>query len=108
MMPLEIDLSALILFETRLEGFLDLAAQGCGIMLIAAFALGALRVALGPTAADRVVALDFVSMTLVAFLLLLALAAQRDAFLDAGLALALVAFLATVAFARLLERRGKR
>ncbi|MGF1660507.1 MAG: monovalent cation/H+ antiporter complex subunit F [Rubrimonas sp.] len=97
----------MMLFETRLEGILALAAQGCGAMLIAAFALGALRVALGPTAADRVVALDFVAMTLVAFLMLLALAARRDAYLDAALALALVAFLATVAFARLLERRGR-
>ncbi len=96
------------LFETRLEGFLDFAAQGCGAMLLLALLCGALRVALGPTAADRVAALDFVAMTLVAFLMLMALAARRYAYLDAGLALALVAFLATVAFARLLERRGRR
>jgi multicomponent Na+:H+ antiporter subunit F len=96
------------LFETRLDGFLDLAAQGCGLMLIFAFAMGALRAALGPTAADRVAALDFIAMTMVGFLMLLALAARRGAYLDAGLALALVAFLATVAFARLLERRAGR
>jgi multicomponent Na+:H+ antiporter subunit F len=98
----------MILFETRLEGFLDLAAQGCGAMLLLSLLCGALRVALGPTAADRVAALDFVAMTLVAFLMLMALAARRYAYLDAGLALALVAFLATVAFARLLERRRRR
>lgn len=96
----------MILFETRLEGALALAAEICGVLLIVALLLGALRVALGPTPADRVAALDFVSMVLVAFFMLLALAARRDAFLDAGLALALVAFLATVAFARFLERRG--
>lgn len=95
------------LFETRLEGFLDLAAQGCAAMLVLALALGALRTLLGPTAADRVAALDFVAMTLVALLMLLALATRRDAYLDAGLVLALVAFLATVAFARLLERVGR-
>jgi multicomponent Na+:H+ antiporter subunit F len=98
----------MILFQTRLEGFLDVAAQGCAVMLLIALFLGALRIALGPTAADRVAALDFVMMTLVAFLMLMALAARRDAYLDAGLALALVGFLATVAFSRLLERWGRR
>jgi multicomponent Na+:H+ antiporter subunit F len=96
----------MILFATRLDGVLALAAELCGLAIIAALLMGAVRIALGPTAADRVAALDFVSMVLVAFFMLLALAARRDAFLDAGLALALVAFLATVAFARFLERRG--
>lgn len=96
----------MMLFPTRLEGLLAWSAELCGLALVTALALGAVRVIRGPTAADRVAALDFVSMVLVAFFMLLALAARRDAFLDAGLALALVAFLATVAFARFLERRG--
>jgi multicomponent Na+:H+ antiporter subunit F len=95
-----------LLFETRLDGFLALAATACAMMLLVGLACAAWRVARGPTMADRVVALDYLSMLLVALLTLLALAARRDAYLDAALALALVAFLATVAFARFLEHRG--
>jgi multicomponent Na+:H+ antiporter subunit F len=100
------------LFETRLEGFLEVSAVACGLMILLALFCAFARLAQGPTLADRVVALDFVSMLLVAFLTLFALAARRDAFLDAALALALVAFLATVAFARYLltvrAREGRR
>ena len=95
-------LGGVTLLETRLEGFLEIAAVLCGLMILLALFCAFIRLALGPTLADRVVALDFVSMLLVAFLTLFALAARRDAFLDAALALALVAFLATVAFARYL------
>ena len=94
----------MILFETRLEGFLGLSAVACGAMILLALLFSVIRLIKGPTAADRVVALDLVSMLVVAFLTLFALAMRRDAFLDAALALALVAFLATVAFARFIER----
>jgi multicomponent Na+:H+ antiporter subunit F len=93
----------MILFETRLDGFLEVSAVAAALMILLALGCAFVRLVRGPTLADRVVALDFVSMLLVAFLTLLALAARRDAFLDAALALALVAFLATVAFARYIE-----
>jgi multicomponent Na+:H+ antiporter subunit F len=57
----------------------------------------------GPTAADRIVALDLITILLVAITSLLALQLDNAAYLDLGLALALVGFLATVAFARYLE-----
>jgi multicomponent Na+:H+ antiporter subunit F len=98
----------MILFETRLDGFLEFAAVGAALMILIALFCAFLRLLRGPTLADRVVALDFVSMLLVAFLTVLALAARRDAFLDAALALALVGFLATVAFARYVEAVRKR
>jgi multicomponent Na+:H+ antiporter subunit F len=94
----------MILFETRLEGFLAVSAVACALMILLALIFAVVRLVRGPTMADRVVALDLVSMLVVAFLTLFALAVQRDAFLDAALALALVAFLATVAFARFIER----
>jgi multicomponent Na+:H+ antiporter subunit F len=96
-----------LLFETRLDGFLALAASACAAMILIGLFCAAWRIVAGPTPADRVVALDYLSMLLVALLALLALAARRDAYLDAALALALVAFLATVAFARFLEARGR-
>jgi multicomponent Na+:H+ antiporter subunit F len=92
-----------LLFETRLTGFLDLAAGLCALMILLGLLCAAWRAAVGPTLADRVVALDYVAMLMVALMTLLALALQRDAFLDAALALALVAFLATAAFARYLQ-----
>jgi len=64
---------------------------------------GCIRMFIGPTAADRVVCLDFLTILLVAITSLLALQLNNAAYLDLGLALALVGFLATVAFARYLE-----
>jgi multicomponent Na+:H+ antiporter subunit F len=93
------------LLDSRLDGFLAVAAAICAALLVAGLACAAWRIARGPTRADRVVALDYLAMLLVALLTLLALALRRDSFLDAALALALVAFLATVALARFLEGR---
>jgi multicomponent Na+:H+ antiporter subunit F len=93
-----------LLFETRLDGFLAFSATACAAMILLSLFLAVFRLVRGPTMADRVVALDLVTMLLVAFLCLFALAVRTDAFLDPALALALVAFLATVAFARFIER----
>lgn len=69
---------------------------------------GCLRLVLGPSLADRVIALDLVTILLVAIAAILALTTGEPAYLDLGLALALVGFLATVAFARYAERRPQR
>ncbi|TVQ56091.1 MAG: hypothetical protein EA355_08260 [Rhodobacteraceae bacterium] len=73
---------------------------------VSALSLGLVFVRLvrGPTLADRVVALDLVSSITVVLLTLFALALGDGAYLDAAIALALVAFLATVAFARYIDR----
>lgn len=96
------------LFTMELDGFLGAAAMACGAMILIGLGCSVVRLVRGPTTADRVVALDLVSMLVVAFLTLFAMAVRRDAFLDAALALALVAFLATVAFARFIERARQR
>ncbi|MEL6480948.1 MAG: monovalent cation/H+ antiporter complex subunit F, partial [Pseudomonadota bacterium] len=57
------------------------------------------------TLPDRVVALDLLSMQLTALLVVFATAVRKPAYLDAALALALISFLSTVAFARYVERR---
>lgn len=61
------------------------------------------RLLLGPTRADRVVAVDLVTVLLVALASLSALRFDDSVYLDIGLTLALVGFLATVAFARYVE-----
>ena len=69
---------------------------------------GCIRLVLGPSLADRVVALDLVTILLIAIAALLAIKTGEAVYLDLGLAIALVGFLATVAFARYAERRPER
>jgi len=69
-------------------------------LLGAAAALVAVRLALGPTLADRALALDLMGFLAVAFAALFVLRTGHMALFDPAMALALVAFLATVALAR--------
>lgn len=93
-----------MIIETSLSGLMATATAIATFFLIAAFVLTTVRLILGPTLPDRVVALDLLTMLVVAFLTLFALATGVGAYLDAALALALVAFLATIAFARFIDR----
>lgn len=74
------------------------------VILMAAMVLAFVRLALGPSLPDRVVALDLITILAVAFSALFAISSGKQAFLDVAIALALIAFLATVAFARYAER----
>ena len=78
-------------------------AAGTWGVLAAAF-LSLIRLILGPSLPDRVVALDMMTVAIVAFCGLAAIRYDNAAFLDVALALALVGFLATVALARFAER----
>lgn len=91
---------------TPVAALLDAAADGAFVLLTLAGLAAFVRVVRGPTLADRVVALDLLAITLVAFAAVHAAASGEIAFLDVSLALALVAFFTTVVFARYLERRG--
>lgn len=68
-----------------------------------AFVLVFVRLVRGPSLPDRVVALDMVAYLAVGVIALWTLASGEVAYLDAALVLALIAFLATVAFARFIE-----
>ncbi|WP_420551045.1 monovalent cation/H+ antiporter complex subunit F [Litorivicinus lipolyticus] len=94
------------IFSTALTGFVGFASVAAALMVLLALVLTAVRLLRGPSLADRVVALDLISMLLVAFLVIFATSSALESYLDAGLALALVAFLSTVAFARFIERSG--
>jgi multicomponent Na+:H+ antiporter subunit F len=69
--------------------------------------LGFLRLALGPSLPDRVVALDFMTAVAVAVAGVWAIVTRNPVFLDVAMVLALITFVGTVAFARYLERRGR-
>lgn len=75
--------------------------------LATAAALALVRLALGPSLPDRVVALDLVAAIGVAVCALAAIAYDRAVFLDVAMLLALISFVGTVAFARYLEWRGR-
>lgn len=73
------------------------------VAVVLAFA----RLLAGPTQADRVIALDIVSAASVALAAAAALATGRALFLDVAIGFAVVGFVATIAWARLLESSGE-
>jgi multisubunit Na+/H+ antiporter MnhF subunit len=90
------------------EIVLEIATALCALLLIAAMLLAAVRIVRGPHVADRVVALDMLSLLGVASAALAAVVSNSMAFVDVALGVALVGFLATVAFAAFIERGSVR
>ncbi len=77
------------------------------VLLLVGMLLAFIRLIKGPDAADRIVALDLISVLIVALLAVLAIYAEETSFLDVSIAYALVAFLGTVALARFRMRIGE-
>ena len=81
----------------------------CGLLiLVISMVLVFYRIVKGPKPADRIIALDLLSILVVAFIGLLSIHTGAEVILDVGIAYALIAFLGTVAFARYLERTVSR
>lgn len=88
------------------EAFRDFAELAALAILSLAFLLTVIRVLLGPGLPDRVVALDMLVATAIGFIVVIGMSGGYTLYLDIAIALGLVGFLATVAFARfLLSRR---
>lgn len=81
---------------------LAILALVLGALLAAVLAI--FRIVTGPTHADRVVALDIFLAAGVALAVAASLATGRTVFLDVAIGLALVGFVATIGWARLVER----
>jgi len=75
-------------------------------MLALAAACAMIRLALGPSVPDRVVAADLLGTLSVGLLVVGAAASGQRAFLDTALIIALIAFVSTIAYARYIERKG--
>jgi multicomponent Na+:H+ antiporter subunit F len=77
-------------------------------VVLPAFALSLLltsvRVARGPSLPDRIVALDLLGTLAIGVVAVLSIAYGKSVYLDVALVVALLSFLATVAFAVYLER----
>jgi multicomponent Na+:H+ antiporter subunit F len=81
--------------ETTIIVFLGIIGLGILFSIV--------RMILGPTASDRAVAVDTVTTTVVAMLVILALLFKRYVYLDVALVYSLLAFVGLVALARFLE-----
>ena len=86
-------------------GLVGIVAEITLFVMIIAATLAFYRVACGPSLPDRVVGLDVLGINFVGIAGALTIIFDEPAFLDVAITLALVAFLATVAFARFAERR---
>ena len=77
------------------------------IIIISIIALAAIialvRFVKGPTAADRVVALDTVSFMAIAFMVLLGFILERFIYIDVSLIYAVLGFVGVITIARYLE-----
>jgi multicomponent Na+:H+ antiporter subunit F len=93
----------------NMENFLLKAATELTlVLLMLGILLAFIRLLIGPDPADRIVALDLISILIVAFLAAFSIYADEKSFLDVAIAYALIAFLGTVALARYRERLAKK
>ena len=74
-------------------------------VLIALSALCLLRVVLGPTVADRVVAIDILGIIVVGICVILAISTGKSYLIDVGIAWIILSFIGTLTMAKYLERR---
>lgn len=79
-------------------------AWAVGGILSAGMILSLVRLVLGPTLADRVVAMDALATMAIGALVVVAIVTGTPLLLDIALAMALVVFLGTIAFAMTIER----
>ncbi|WP_173931114.1 cation:proton antiporter [Chelativorans sp. Marseille-P2723] len=93
---------------TVAQGFLAFSGNAALAILSLSFLLSVVRVVLGPTLPDRVVGLDMLVMIAIGFIAVIGIRTGYTLYLDIAIALGLVGFLATVAFARfIMSRRYK-
>lgn len=74
------------------------------LLLSAIFCL--YRICCGPTAPDRIVAIDILGILIIGFCAVLGIPTGRGWYIDIGIAWALQSFISTLALAKYLEGRG--
>ena len=75
------------------------------VLVLAVLIIGALiRMLMGPTAPDRVVALDAINTLVVAIMILLGAVYKQVIYIDVAIVYALLSFVGTLFLARFLER----
>jgi len=84
------------------------ASLAAVVLLGLAMLLSSVRIIVGPTVADRVLALDLLTVLALGFVGALTVRTGFTLYLDIAIALGLLGFLATVAFARYILVQSKR
>jgi multicomponent Na+:H+ antiporter subunit F len=85
-----------------------LATDATLALLTLAVVLTMIRLVLGPTLADRILALDVITMLAVGYIAAFAIRTGFTLYLDIAISMGLLGFLSTVAFARFLLRQAQR
>ncbi|QQR37982.1 cation:proton antiporter [Devosia rhizoryzae] len=85
--------------------FMEWATLIALVMLALALALSVVRIVLGPSLPDRVLALDLLTVVAMGFIGTIAIRTGFWLYVDIAIALALLGFLATVALARYIMLR---
>ncbi len=75
-----------------------------GMISLVAIVLTFIRMILGPTVADRAVALDGMTIIAISLIVFIAYSFNRIIYLDVAIVYALISFVGIVAIARYLER----
>jgi multicomponent Na+:H+ antiporter subunit F len=83
------------------DGFIEVSAMA---MMSAGLVLAMVRLVRGPSLPDRVVALDLITMLGLGMLAVYSMSTGRTAYLDVGIVLTLVTFIATISFAYFIEK----
>ena len=90
------------------EEFLSFTIVIALVLLSISFLVTVCRVVIGPTLPDRILALDMLVSVALGFIAVLGIKTGYALYLDIAIALGLVGFLATVAFARFVMSRAYR
>lgn len=87
---------------------IEIATNLVLVMLSVSLVLAFFRLVQGPRLPNRVVALELTSSLVVGFIAVYAILTDVTEFLDVAIVMALLAFMATVGFARYIEKGGPR
>lgn len=77
----------------------------CFLVLLLSAVLCLFRVLRGPTAADRIVAIDILGILIVGFCAIIGIPTGRSWYIDIGIAWSLQSFISTLALSKYLEGR---
>lgn len=88
------------------DSFFDLSILIAFGFTLVAFLFTLIRLVLGPTLPDRVLSLDMMVTLAIGFIAIFTILTGYYAYLDMAIALGLVGFLATIAFARFVLHQG--
>lgn len=83
---------------------LEIVTEAVLMLLAVALLMAFWRLAWGPTLPDRIVAMDLIAVLVASLIVVSAAASAERAFLDAAIAIALLGFVGTIAYAAYVER----